>query len=270
MENLKALQAEILVIARFFHDFCEKNGIEYFVLGGTALGAERHQGFIPWDDDFDVCMLPQDYDKFLALAESIPDGLYLQRECTREWPLFFSKLRLNDSFYLEKEDVGRLMHNGIYLDIMCLSESYNNGFLHCAQYFLAKVLSASALTSRGYMPTTKIKRLFITLSKLIVSIVGASNILSFVRSQSNPFKKGVYFNHFFGRAKFKNAIIRREYCAPSAECLFEGYTFKCMRHNRLYLRDRFGADFIKLPSQEVINSYPSHCIYFQTQQSLRQ
>ena len=115
MIDISKLHADILIIADSFHKFCSKNNIKYYLLGGTALGAARHQGFIPWDDDFDVCMDFENYNKFLELWDSagLHKEFYLQCENTEEWPLYFSKLRLNNSKYLEREDIGRVMHNGV-------------------------------------------------------------------------------------------------------------------------------------------------------------
>ena len=60
----------------FFDKLCKSNGIKYFAVGGTAIGAVRHHGFIPWDDDIDVAMLREDYDRFIALKESIKGSQY--------------------------------------------------------------------------------------------------------------------------------------------------------------------------------------------------
>ncbi len=82
-EELTGLQSKILDILKWFHGFCGEHGLRYYAIGGTLLGAVRHGGFIPWDDDIDVGMPRQDYKKFLALAkdngsiyraESLEDG----------------------------------------------------------------------------------------------------------------------------------------------------------------------------------------------------
>ncbi len=68
MSSLRDLQLKELEMLRFYAEFCEKHNLRYYLLGGTLLGAVRHGGFIPWDDDVDVCMPRGDYNKFLKLA----------------------------------------------------------------------------------------------------------------------------------------------------------------------------------------------------------
>lgn len=71
MTELQAIQYDLL---RFFDAFCKKNNIPYFVIGGTVIGCVRHQGFIPWDDDIDVGLFREDYDRFVELASREWDG----------------------------------------------------------------------------------------------------------------------------------------------------------------------------------------------------
>lgn len=66
--NTQQVQEILLQLMSEFHNFCITHNIKYYMIGGTLLGAVRHKGFIPWDDDIDVGMLRQDYEKFLALS----------------------------------------------------------------------------------------------------------------------------------------------------------------------------------------------------------
>ena len=77
---LRKVQLTELEIAKEIKRVCEENGIRYFLYRGTFLGAVRHQGFIPWDDDMDIAMLREDYDRFRAIAPEKLD----KRDCFQE------------------------------------------------------------------------------------------------------------------------------------------------------------------------------------------
>ena len=69
MSDLKHLQSVILMIAKDVDKLCRKNNIKYFLLGGSAIGAIRHKGFIPWDDDLDIVMDDENYEKFINICK---------------------------------------------------------------------------------------------------------------------------------------------------------------------------------------------------------
>lgn len=99
---------------------CKKHGLRYWLDAGSLLGAARHGGFIPWDDDIDIGMFKEDYDQFLAIAqEELPEDIFLQtRETDPRYKFRFAKLRDGNSTFIEKsEDCLPGIHNGIYIDI---------------------------------------------------------------------------------------------------------------------------------------------------------
>lgn len=117
--QVECIQRADLILMKEFDEACKKLGLGYFVCGGTMLGYIRHGGFIPWDDDIDVAMLREDYEKFISQAASVlPENIFLQtRETDKTIPYLFSKIRLNDTEYVTEYSMVREYHQGICLDI---------------------------------------------------------------------------------------------------------------------------------------------------------
>lgn len=117
LEQLHAVQLDMLVK---FDRICAENGLVYFLDSGTALGAVRHGGFIPWDDDVDVAMPRADYDKLLEIgSRGLPDQLFLQTcETDPAYMMPFAKIRLGNTFFPEPvKDYDKLKYRGIYIDV---------------------------------------------------------------------------------------------------------------------------------------------------------
>lgn len=117
---LRQCQLVQLHLLHVFDTICKTHGLTYFLCGGTLLGAMRHSGFIPWDDDLDVGMPRKDYERFLAIAGKIlPEDVLLQTPKTNPHiPHFYSKLRDRYSFYYESASyIASSDCLGIFLDI---------------------------------------------------------------------------------------------------------------------------------------------------------
>lgn len=119
---MNEIQQKAFEMLELFVAICEKWDIEYYLLCGSALGAVKYQGFIPWDDDIDVGMLRKDYDRFLEIApKELPEWCFLQNYKTE--PSFtqsYTKLRNSNTTFLEK-DVEKLnINHGIYIDVFPL------------------------------------------------------------------------------------------------------------------------------------------------------
>ena len=117
--TLKKLQGIELIILKDFISLCEKHSLTYYVAGGTAIGAFRHKGFIPWDDDIDVNMPREDYDKFLEIAQTeLADKYNVQHiDNTDGYVLTFAKMNLKGTTFIEATDTNRTYEQGIFIDI---------------------------------------------------------------------------------------------------------------------------------------------------------
>lgn len=110
---------------------CKKHGIKYQLFAGTLLGAVRHKGFIPWDDDIDVCLLRKDYDKLLEVCKIELNPLYfLQNYETDKFSNYhFSKIRKNNTIFKMKSSKDTNMHEGIFIDIFPMDNVRPESFL---------------------------------------------------------------------------------------------------------------------------------------------
>lgn len=121
------LQLKLLDIMVEFHKVCIQHNLRYYLLGGSMLGAVRHKGFIPWDDDMDVGMPREDYEKFLKLPQDVwPNNLQVNTPyISKNWIIPFSKLVDTNTTLVEEGITGPVV-GGIYLDVFPLDGAGNN------------------------------------------------------------------------------------------------------------------------------------------------
>ncbi len=270
-KEIKQLQPKILEIALYFDDFCKKNNLTYYLMGGSALGAVRHSGFIPWDDDFDVFMDYHNYSRFINLIDDKIDkkNFYFQAEGSNEWPLYFSKIRMNDTTYIEKDLTQKKnMHHGIYIDIMCLNNTSQNKFLRYVQYLSARLLSAKALTKQNYQTSSIIKKIILFISKYFISLRTENFLLNNVRRFNN--QDTMLVGHFFGRAPFKKTSFKKAYLGKQKYVKFENSFLPVPCKVEKYLKVRYGSNFMEIPSMKERNKYPSHAFIVDIKKSYKE
>lgn len=128
-EDLKHLQDILLSILKDFIDFCDERDITYFIDGGSALGCVRHHGFIPWDDDIDVIMLRDQYDKFMEHRHEFDDKYdILNMEDYEDFCRTYCKISLKGTRTGEITDINTDFTFGINIDVFVFDNIPNPGF----------------------------------------------------------------------------------------------------------------------------------------------
>ena len=120
-----------------------KNGVQYSLDSGTAIGGVRHHGFIPWDDDADLIVKECDLERFENAIKNLPEEkYYLQRPFSTDWSNSFYKIRLNSSTAIEESHLGTRMHQGLFVDVF-VARNYPKG------KFRQKIYELLLLCQRG-------------------------------------------------------------------------------------------------------------------------
>lgn len=141
-ENLKVIQQKLVFVLSEFDQFCAINHLTYYMLGGTLLGAVRHKGFIPWDDDVDICMPRKDYMRFVkAAAQELPGNLYLDSIYNNPDYRYCSARLSTPDVKVINRSAQKEKHEGIWIDIIPLDGLPNQKvkrFIHKIKLWLYK------------------------------------------------------------------------------------------------------------------------------------
>lgn len=119
LKIIREVQLEELELLKLLKYICNKYDIKYSLHGGTLLGAVRHGGFIPWDDDLDIIMDRSEYNRFIeAWNAEMPEGYFLQSKEKEEfYTRNFLKIRKDGTVFLQKDDTPGKMHTGVFIDV---------------------------------------------------------------------------------------------------------------------------------------------------------
>lgn len=225
---------------------CKKHEIKYFLFAGTLLGAVRHEDFIPWDDDLDIIMFREDYEKFFEAAKKeTSEAFYVQKEFSEHWPMFFSKLRLNQTTCLEKyHPKDPEVHQGVYIDIFPCDNASDNGLLRKIQFYASKIVIAKGLYQKGYETDSIIKKIFMQLCRIAPQEL-------FLKISKLANDKETKFVHTFyaGASKYEKNIFLREWFEGGKELFFHKAKYPVPAQPHLVLKKMYG-DYDSIPSNE--------------------
>lgn len=248
MTELKHLQLVLLNMLKDVDELCRRHNIEYFLAYGSVLGAIRHKGFIPWDDDIDIMLDSVNYAKFIELAKrDLPTDKYYVQEGLVDWPMPVSKVRLRGTRYGENDMSLSDNENGIFIDVFKLDNVSNNAIQAKWQYFCAKLYLSYALSARTFKSASFKKRILMMLASPLKLKCLRKAILNQVEKFNG--KKTDKYGCFYTPYRFHNSVIPSEYMDKAIYVDFEDCKMPVPQLWDKYLTYIYG-DYMTLPPVE--------------------
>lgn len=247
-EQLEIIQNKEFKMLHELNKICRKHNIKYTLAGGTLLGAIRHNGFIPWDDDVDVYMLREDYQKFreVVSTELSDEYFYQSNETDPNYYYLYDKIRMNDTIFEEASLANYDIHQGVYIDIFPVDYTLSNKKIANAQYkkykILRNILNSKYIRLSSRHGKKKIEAFILkvmffwikkrTLYNLAEKIATKYNDGNFVRCFSSPDGFKEYFpTEYFTKLRYKE---------------FEKGIFLIPENFDKILKDKYG-NYLELP-----------------------
>lgn len=248
---MNEIHEKIYTLLKKLDKICRENSIEYYMLGGTMLGAIRHKGFIPWDDDADIGMPRSSYEKFIEIIDQYKDGeieLCNYRN-TNSCPFAFSRLQDTSTTLIEKDRKCAKFVGGVYIDIFPLDGAPNNKVLRKILFkrviFYKTILFALFTENNKETKRNIIKKVIINFLKMHVNMNKLeSKIDRIIRKYD--YNKSQYSVNYLGRWKEKESI-EKNVMLPATEYYFEGIKLYGANNYDKYLTSLYGKDYMTPP-----------------------
>lgn len=251
-DELRNVQLDIL---QFIHDFCIKNNIRYSLAYGTLLGAVRHGGYIPWDDDIDIAMPRKDYERFLKIFYD-ENNVYQVYECrkNKDYNIAFAKVCDNRTLINERAHTKKI---GIFVDVFPIDDlatTYEDSLKIFNLYHDIRL----AVQVKG----RHIRDVKVWWKKILMVLLKVKYYFYDINLHLCAANKSLA-NHHNSLSKFvglvvdgkSNEIIEREIWNEFAPITFEGRPFLSVKDADSYLKHAYG-DYMKLPPSEL--QVPKH------------
>lgn len=253
LRKLQLIELEILLEA---DRICRKHDIEYFLSAGTALGAIRHKGFIPWDDDLDIRMARKEYEKFCKVCEKELDTsrFFLQNDKTdKEYRWGYAKIRRKGTEYIRAGQEAIKCFSGVSIDIFVIDNIPDNSILELLHFLIRRsciktLWSVIGATEEPMIVKRVIYRVLRHVDKRI-----PLRIMEWLAKMSNKKETeylcctAFYRNDHYTPRKSIGGGTRAEFFKEKIEVEFEGFPFYICKEYDAYLKEKYGDYWVYPP-----------------------
>ena len=268
-EILEKYQHILCEMAKDIIDVCEENHIYYQLSGGTALGAVRHGGFIPWDDDIDLNILSSDLFRLKKCINAKFGKKYtVQTYNDTDYGIIPSKIRLTNSIARGREDVNA-KECGITIDVFAIENTYNNAILR-ALHGVTCMGFGFLLSCRNFYKNRAFLRRISASDLKIKRIFNTKIIFGFFLSFMSVKRWAIITNHWYGLCKnnrsqfvtipsgrkhFFGELYRRKGMISTIKIPFEGNLWNVAKDYDSYFKRLYGSDYMTLPPKNKRESH---------------
>lgn len=265
IDEMKNIEIQILETLSVV---CKKNNLKLYLGGGTLLGAVRHHGFIPWDDDVDVMMLRDEYEKLLEIFDNdeINSVKILSYKNTSDYYYPFAKA-VNINTFMDETIVKKIKDMGVYVDIFPIDKIPNNAvlrkFIFLKKDIYQKIFNFTSSKDVYSLSKNKVKKflkiLVTPFLKLIPIDFAAKKLDGLVKKYN---KKNCNDVACITGAYSKKEIMPKEYISDSVEVEFEGGKYLAPIGYNDYLVKHYNKNYMELPPKEKqISNHDNECYW---------
>lgn len=255
--DIRQLQLHILNNLLAFDKMCKEHDLRYFIVAGTMLGAVRHKGFIPWDDDIDVGMPRPDYNRLMKHAKEWMQKPYevVAYECDANYPLPFAKIQDADTTLIERQHLRYL--GGVYIDVFPLDGMTGNTLkqaIHFARYFYYKKVLYFLCRDpyrHGHGPSSWIP----LLCRKLYTLNAVQGIISRLQQEYDYDSSDYVADHDFG----KRGVLPRTVYGTPTPIAFENHEVNGIEQADKYLAHLYG-DYMTIPPENKQHKHNFHLL----------
>lgn len=248
--NDKEIKKRVFETLQHVKYVCEENHIPYSLCFGTLLGAKRHGGFIPWDDDVDVCVLRSDYERLLSLLKDQHGRFKLMSMATnRDYYYNFAKMVDTETTVVE-HGYKPIQGYGVYVDIFPLD--YAPSDEKRFRRLVSQINRISAMKTLSIMASAEFvagkKKIAYYVLSPFAKLIGYRHWRNTCEKKMRSQNKGEYVCCLTEKPKYRE-LMKASDMQNLTTITFEGEEFACFSNNEEYLKNRYG-DYMKLPPVE--------------------
>ena len=266
--EIKKIQEIELETLRVFKEICKKLNIEFFLYGGSLLGAVKYQGFVPWDDDLDLALLRDDYEKLIQQGKQyVPEGYELQHpKLNKKTPYPYIKFRRSGTTMVEYVNMNIKMNHGIYLDVYPIDHLPDDADqINHARQEMLKVVTQYQIRQGTTLPLMSknlkyfLHKMYRFSKKIVYKMIPRKRFIQKMDEIMTRYND--IDTHYQGNLFFPRPTNYFDGIHPLISVSFEGMEMKIPQGYLLNLTNRYG-DINQLPPEEERVGHKPYCLSF--------